>query len=428
MRAYFGSRISDHMIRTPEGYLVCKDVPIARTGIQNYRGMEFGGTDPNKIYNIERPEAEVFSKAALASFEGKPVVDEHPSEDVQPGNVLQYLKGTCRNVHRGEGALSDCIVADLIIYDNDLIRKIEDGKRDVSCGYDCLWEPKDRDTYVQREIRGNHVAVVNRGRAGHRISIRDSKGGMKRMSTKKNSLWGRVLAAFARDENTTPEDLEAASKLNPQARDEGEEGKERPMPQPAPQPQAEEKSTFDAAEMNDRLSRIEDALREMSEGREKRLEEKTAPEPAREEGNALDELEQHLRGQAPQPYSQKEDAVEKPPRDINTANGEANDDDEEYFIEAERGDQDEQQAARDAALDIIDGLKPLIAQLPSGQRKRAADSMAMLLRANLPDRQYAGLMHAQQYGHGARDSDPMMDDEEYGRMIRDKYNPHYKKD
>lgn len=88
MRAYFGSRISDHMIRTPEGYLVCKDVPIARTGIQNYRGMEFGGTDPNKIYNIERPEAEVFSKAALASFEGKPVVDEHPTEDVKPGNVL----------------------------------------------------------------------------------------------------------------------------------------------------------------------------------------------------------------------------------------------------------------------------------------------------------------------------------------------------
>lgn len=248
------------------------------------------------------------------------------------------------------------------------------------------------------------------------------------MSTKRNSLWGRVLAAFARDENTTPEDLEAASKLNPQARDEGEEGKERPMPQPAPQPQAEEKPTFDAAEMNDRLSRIEDALREMSEGREKRLEEEPVPEPEREEGNALDELEQHLRGQAPQPYSQKEDAVEKPPRDINTANGEANDDDEEDFIEAERGDQDEQQAARDAALDIIDGLKPLIAQLPSGQRKRAADSMAMLLRANLPDRQYAGLMHAQQYGHGARDSDPMMDDEEYGRMIRDKYNPHYKKD
>ncbi len=426
MRAYFGSRISDHMIRTPEGYLVCKDVPIARTGIQNYRGMEFGGTDPNKIYNIERPEAEVFSKAALASFEGKPVVDEHPTEDVKPGNVLQYLKGTCRNVHRGEGALSDCIVADLIIYDDDLIRKIEDGKRDVSCGYDCLWDPKDRDTYVQREIRGNHVAVVNRGRAGHRVSIRDSKGGMKRMSTKKNSLWGRVLAAFARDENTTPEDLEAASKLNPQARDEGEEGKERPMPQPAPQPQAEEKPTFDAAEMNDRLSRIEDALREMSEGGEKRLEEEPVPESAREEGNALDDLEEQLRGHAPQPYSQKEDAVEKPPRDINAAHGEETEDDAGCIDPGDK--YDDAQAARDAALDIIDGLKPVIAKLPYRQRQRATDSMAALLRSNLPDRQYAGLMRAQQNGHSARDSDPIMDDEEYGRRIRDKYNPHYKKD
>ena len=297
MRAYFGSRISDHMIRTPEGYLVCKDVPIARTGIQNYRGMEFGGTDPNKIYNIERPEAEVFSKAALASFEGKPVVDEHPTEDVKPGNVLQYLKGTCRNVHRGEGALSDCIVADLIIYDDDLIRKIEDGKRDVSCGYDCLWDPKDRDTYVQREIRGNHVAVVNRGRAGHRVSIRDSKGGMKRMSTKKNSLWGRVLAAFAKDEDTTPEDLEAASKLNPKVQDEDPEPTKDPEPQRTP--------AYDA--LDARLRRIEDALDALAaepesedEYENPRSEEDDGedyPDNPDDEPTALDALEGELTGE-----------------------------------------------------------------------------------------------------------------------------------
>lgn len=184
MRAYFGSRISEHLAKTPEGFLICRDVPIARTGIQDYRGMEFGGEDPNKIYKVERPEEEVFNKAALASFEGKPVVDEHPHENVEPGNVLKYLKGTCRNVHRGEGALSNCMVADLIIYDQDLIRKIEDGKRDISCGYDCLWDPKDSDSYTQREIRGNHIAVVKNGRAGHKVSIRDSKGGMKKMSEK----------------------------------------------------------------------------------------------------------------------------------------------------------------------------------------------------------------------------------------------------
>ncbi len=419
MRAYFGSRISDHMIRTPEGYLVCKDVPIARTGIQNYRGMEFGGTDPNKIYNVERPEAEVFSKAALASFEGKPVVDEHPQEDVKPGNVLRYLKGTCRNVHRGDGALSDCIVADLIIYDDELIRKIEEGKRDVSCGYDCLWEPTDENTYVQREIRGNHVAVVEKGRAGHKVSIRDSKGGMKRMSykEKKQGLWGRMLAAFAKDEDTSPEDLAAAAKLSPEAHDGAEEHPPVPAPQPAPAPQPEEKKAVDADEMNARLTRIEDALRALTEkGQEE------PPKPA-EEPNALDALEQRLKGQEEIPQAEGEDAVEEPPAQINQEHGEANDGDD--VITPEEGEGEDPQAVRDAALNIIDGLKPIIASLPAAQRKKAADSMAALLRGHMGDSQYGVLAHAMRNGHAAKDSDPIMDDAAYGRMIRDKYNPHY---
>lgn len=354
------------------------------------------------------------------------MVDEHPKEDVKPGNVLQYLKGTCRNVHRGEGALSDCIVADLIIYDDDLIRKIEDGKRDVSCGYDCLWDPKDRDTYVQREIRGNHVAVVNRGRAGHRVSIRDSKGGMKRMSTKKNSLWGRVLAAFAKDEDTTPEDLEAASKLNPKVQDEDPEPPKDPEPQRTP--------AYDA--LDARLRRIEDALDALAAEPEPEDEYENPrsteddgedyPDNPDDEPTALDALEGELTGERNPEGAEDDGEEDVPPEEINAAHGEETEDDADCI---DPGDEDDDaQAASDAALDIIDGLKPVIAKLPYHQRQRAADSMAMLLRANLPDRQYAGLMRAQQNGHSARDSDPIMDDEEYGRMIRDKYNPHYKKD
>ncbi len=426
MRAYFGSRISDHMIRTPEGYLVCKDVPIARTGIQNYRGMEFGGTDPQKIYNVERPEAEVFSKAALASFEGKPVVDEHPHEDVKPGNVLQYLKGTCRNVHRGDGALSDCIVADLIIYDDDLIRKIEEGKRDVSCGYDCLWDPKDANTYVQREIRGNHVAVVEKGRAGHKVSIRDSEGG-KRMSYKgkKDSLWGRMLAAFARDEDTSPEDLENASKLTPGAQDEEPEEQE-----------AQHAAAYDS--LDARLSRIEDALYALandSDEEEPEYDDAEDEDPDYEyaeddgeyddndEPTALDALENELVNPE-QDGVEDEDDVDVPPEEINEANGEATDDGEEV-IEQGNEDGEDPQAVRDAALEIIDGLKPIIAALPYSQRQRAADSMAALLRGHIEDAQYGVLARAMRNGHMATDSDPIMNDAAYGRMIRDKYNPHY---
>ena len=38
--AYYGTKISPHMDRTPEGYLICRDVPINRTGTQVYLAGE----------------------------------------------------------------------------------------------------------------------------------------------------------------------------------------------------------------------------------------------------------------------------------------------------------------------------------------------------------------------------------------------------
>lgn len=408
MRAFYGSKISGHMIRTPEGYLVCKEVPIARIGTQEYRGMEFGGENPEKIYVVKRPEEEVFSKAALASFEGKPVADEHPSEDVTPENIGRYIKGTCRDVRRGEGALSDCVIANLIIYDKDLIQKIENGKRDISCGYDCLWDPEDDDTYVQREIRGNHVAVVEKGRAGHKVSIRDSRKGGKTMSEKsKNSIWGRMLSAFAHDSDTTPEDLEAAAKMKP-ASDEG-----NPAPAvPVVEKKEEPKSTIDA-ELDARLKKIEDAIAALAEKPDKK--------PA-EESDALDALEEELKGEKEE--TNDEGDVEVDPKEINAKQEEAEDDDEDV-VEPE--DEEEAKAARDAALKAISALKPVVAALPKSQRKKAADSLADLIRGNIRDDGYDAIMKAKENGH-KKAKDKAMDDRELGRMIRDKYNPHYKKD
>lgn len=142
------------------------------------------------------------------------------------------MKGVCRDVRRGDGDLSNCLVADLVIYDADLINKIEAGKREISCGYDCLWNPTSDSSYDQLEIRGNHVAVVDRGRAGHKVAIRDTadeKGG-KKMS---KSLIGRILRALARDESTTPEDMEAAAKLAGSS-----DAVPQPQPAPAPAPAA----------------------------------------------------------------------------------------------------------------------------------------------------------------------------------------------
>lgn len=416
-KAYFGSRISDHIIKTPEGFLICKDVPIARTGTQQYRGCEFGGPVADGIYNVQRPEAEVFDRSAVASFEGKPVCDEHPEEDVTPDNYGRYMKGVCRDVRRGDGDLSNCLVADLVIYDADLINKIEAGKREISCGYDCLWNPTSDSSYDQLEIRGNHVAVVDRGRAGHKVAIRDTaddeKGG-KKMS---KFLIGRILRALARDESTTPEDMEAATKLAGSS-----DAEPRPQPAPAPAapatpapaavPQPENKPAAMDEATEARFKKIEDALEAISSKLN------PAPPAVEPKKDALDALEEELQNQAPAAASAgDEDDVIEPPEEINAQDAEP---EEEEAVPVP-------QATRDAAMELLKNLKPVVASIKNeAQRKRAADSLAVLIKGSMEqDAQYGQLLQMRRKS-AVRDSEAYQDDYNYGREIAKKFNPHYK--
>lgn len=414
-KAYFGSRISDHILKTPEGFLICKDVPIACTGTQQYRGCEFGGPVAAGIYNVQRPEAEVFDRAAVASFEGKPVCDEHPEEDVTPDNYGRYMKGVCRDVRRGDGDLSNCLVADLVIYDADLINKIEAGKREISCGYDCLWNPTSDSSYDQLEIRGNHVAVVDKGRAGHKVAIRDTADDKKGGTKMSKSLIGRILRALARDESTTPEDMEAAAKLAGSS-----DAEPRPQPAPAPStpapaavPQPENKPAAMDEATEARFKKIEDALEAISS---KLNPAQPAAEPKKD---ALDALEEELQNKAPAaaPAGDEDDVIE-PPEDIN-----AQDAAPEENVEGECVHNAKE--ARDAAMALIKNLKPAVAAIPNeAQRKRAADSLVILIKGSMQqDAQYGELMQMRRRSV-AQDSKP--DDYALGREIAKKYNPHYK--
>ncbi len=177
---YYGTRLSENISRRePEGYLLCLNVPVARTGTQEYLPEELGlpptaGKPPGMI-SVFRPEDEVFSPATIASFEGMPVTNNHPPDGVDIGNIRALQKGHAHNVRRGTGEESDLLLADLIITDPTLIDLIlHEGKREISCGYTYdLCEENGQ--YIQRQIRGKHVAVVDAGRAGPRVSIRDAQ-------------------------------------------------------------------------------------------------------------------------------------------------------------------------------------------------------------------------------------------------------------
>jgi hypothetical protein len=238
MPAYYGLRISDHMTRTPEGFLICHDVPIARTGWQDYLAREIPlPGDPDRVVKVYRDPNEVFKPSAMSSFTLKSVADDHPGDEVRPDNYSSYERGQVSNVHRGTGSDMDLLIADLIIKDPVLIAEIENGtKRDVSCGYDCDYETQPDGTYRQTNIRGNHVAIVARGRAGDRVSIKDgapemehsgasvltspsgreARGVKERRTAVKvdrTTIWGKMLSAFAKD--AEPEELAEAARMAP---------------------------------------------------------------------------------------------------------------------------------------------------------------------------------------------------------------------
>ena len=70
---YYGTRLSENISRRePEGYLLCLNVPVARTGVQEYLPEELGlpGNGPPGMVEVYRPDSEVFSPETIASFEG----------------------------------------------------------------------------------------------------------------------------------------------------------------------------------------------------------------------------------------------------------------------------------------------------------------------------------------------------------------------
>lgn len=168
-------KLSNRRYKTPEGYLVCVDSIIARTGKQEYLKSEvFQDSNDDSVIQIDRPKSEVLSPSTIASFENKPLVDEHPDEDVNVDNYRDYAIGFARDVRASKLDDVDILIANLIFTDPEAIAEIESGeKTELSCGYDCdiLGEG---DNLYQANIRGNHIALCKAGRAGI-ARIQDSK-------------------------------------------------------------------------------------------------------------------------------------------------------------------------------------------------------------------------------------------------------------
>lgn len=174
---FVAEQIGDKQSITPEGFLLCEDVPIARVGTQDYAYFELPELEAKDgVIVAERTADVLFAPETLASFEGKPITIDHPPDFVNPANYGSLTRGTVRNVRRGEGDQSDLMLADLLIMDAEAIRRVQ--SKDiiqVSNGYDADYEQIAPGRARQATITGNHVALVKNARCGPVCSIGDSK-------------------------------------------------------------------------------------------------------------------------------------------------------------------------------------------------------------------------------------------------------------
>ena len=159
------------------GFWRVRNNPLSKAGVFPYLGKQISGElEPNRIYKVYRPMSEISAPETIESFDGIPLIDEHEmigegwtDYDDRPAGGVVY------HTYAKDGKL----FGDIRIFSEQLKDEIKNGKKELSMGYSCRYEPEqgvfDGEYYdfVQRDLRGNHVALVNRGRMGSDVRVYD---------------------------------------------------------------------------------------------------------------------------------------------------------------------------------------------------------------------------------------------------------------
>lgn len=158
--------------KTQEGYLIAT-ARVARTGIQEYIASELGFVGDH-IVKVYRPESEVFNKEARKSLSRVPVTVDHPSEIVTADNWKDLAVGEVGDEIMRDG---DWLVVSPMIKDASAIVSADSTHKEISMGYSAELRDASPDTgadYEMYNLRFNHLALVNKGRAGSEARIGDS--------------------------------------------------------------------------------------------------------------------------------------------------------------------------------------------------------------------------------------------------------------
>lgn len=164
------------------GWYEIKNNPLSKVGVFPYLGRNIGAPDPDKLYSVLRPADELANPDTVNSFRLLPLIDDHTMlGDENSGFTPAEQKGvqgtTGDNVSFNNA--TGILQSNIKVFSERLKKLIESGKKQLSCGYRCLYEAATGTyqgqtyDYIQRNIRGNHLALVDQGRMGPDVRVLD---------------------------------------------------------------------------------------------------------------------------------------------------------------------------------------------------------------------------------------------------------------
>jgi ADP-ribose pyrophosphatase YjhB (NUDIX family) len=163
------------------GWFEVKDNPLSMVGVFPYSGRSVSPEcDQDRIYMVYRPAEELGTQECIDSFKLIPWIDNHVmlgSEDA--GLTPSEQKGVQGVIGQDVHFDGETLKGNIKVFSEAMANLIANGKKELSCGYRCRYEyaPGTYDgvkyDYVQRDIRGNHLALVENGRMGPDVAVLD---------------------------------------------------------------------------------------------------------------------------------------------------------------------------------------------------------------------------------------------------------------
>jgi hypothetical protein len=168
---YDASPLETKFDSTPEGFLTGTAI-VTRVGVFPYLNK-----DGTMRFELRHPD-DVFHADSLSTYLMKPITNGHPKVKtglVDPNNYKDLTVGST-----GSSTITNekFLALPIVVHDAKAIEEVKNGKRELSCGYTCDLVPETGSwegtayTHRQKNIKVNHVSIVQRGRAGSVARIR----------------------------------------------------------------------------------------------------------------------------------------------------------------------------------------------------------------------------------------------------------------